>query len=69
MERSVVVAKKSYADSVEVVSHIEWIIDKISNINDVSQSNQKSVECIEADSKLLSEVAQSLQIRINEFKS
>ena len=69
MEHSVVVAKKSYSDSVEVVNHIEWIIDKISNINDVSQSNQKSVECIEADSKLLSEVAQSLQTRINEFKS
>lgn len=69
MERSVVVAKRSYDDSIEVVSHIEWIIERISNINAVSESNQKSVEQIEADSDRLSEVAQSLQLRINEFKS
>lgn len=69
MERSVAVAKRSYDDSIEVVSHIEWIIDRISNINVVSESNQKSVEQIEADSDRLSAVAQSLQNRINEFKS
>lgn len=69
MEHSVAVAKQSYDDSVEVVNHIEWIIDRISNINDVSESNQKSVEQIESDSKRLSEVAETLQLRINEFKS
>ncbi|WP_303662942.1 hypothetical protein [Sulfuricurvum kujiense] len=69
MERSVVVAQHSYKDSVEVVSHIEWIIDRISNINHVSESNQKSVEMIESDSDKLLQVAKSLQSRINEFKS
>jgi methyl-accepting chemotaxis protein len=69
MENSVVIAKKSYNDSIEMVEHIEWIIEKISQINDVSQSNQKSVEHIEEDSEKLLSVAQSLQARINEFKS
>lgn len=69
MERSVTVAQHSYNDSVEVVKHIEWIIDRISNINHVSESNQKSVERIENDSDKLLQVAQSLQSRINEFKS
>ncbi len=69
MERSVVVAQHSYNDSVEVVSHIEWIIERISNINHVSESNQKSVELIENDSDQLLQVAKSLQSRINEFKS
>lgn len=69
MERSVAVAQRSYNDSVEVVGHIEWIIEKISQINDVSEGNQKSVERIEHDSKQLLDVAQSLSARINEFKS
>jgi methyl-accepting chemotaxis protein len=69
MKNSVVIAKKSYSDSVEMVGHIEWIIEKISQINDVSESNQKSVENIEGDSEKLLNVAQSLQARINEFKS
>lgn len=69
MERSVEVAQHSYNDSVEVVGHIEWIIDKISQINDVSESNRRSVEQIESDSKHLLEVANSLSARINEFKS
>ena len=69
MKNSVLVAKKSYIDSIEMVENIEWIIDKISQINDVSKSNQKSVENIEGDSEKLLNVAQSLQARINEFKS
>lgn len=69
MERSVKVAQHSYNDSVEVVSQIEWIIERISNINHVSESNQKSVEMIENDSDKLLQVAKSLQSRINEFKS
>jgi methyl-accepting chemotaxis protein len=69
MERSVAVAKHSYNDSLEVVRHIEWIIDRISNINHVSESNKKSVALIESDSDTLLKVAQSLQSRINEFKS
>jgi methyl-accepting chemotaxis protein len=69
MERSVNVAERSYKDSVEVVGHIEWIIDKISQINDVSESNRHSVEQIENDSKQLLEVANTLSARINEFKS
>jgi len=69
MERSVSVAQRSYNDSVEVVGHIEWIIDKISQINDVSESNRHSVEQIENDSKQLLEVANTLSARINEFKS
>ena len=69
MERSVSVAQRSYNDSVEVVGHIEWIIEKISQINVVSESNQKSVEQIQNDSAQLMQVAQSLSARINEFKS
>lgn len=69
MERSVSVAQRSYNDSVEVVGHIEWIIEKISQINDVSESNRHSVDQIESDSKQLLEVANSLSARINEFKS
>ncbi|WP_294915730.1 methyl-accepting chemotaxis protein [Sulfuricurvum sp. PD_MW2] len=69
MERSVSVAQRSYNDSVEVVGHIEWIIEKISQINVVSESNKKSVEQIQNDSAQLMQVAQSLSARINEFKS
>ncbi len=69
MERSVEVAKRSHSDSVEVVGQIEWIIEKISQINDVSERNRHSVERIESDSNQLLEVAQSLSARINEFKS
>jgi len=63
------VAQRSYNDSVEVVGHIEWIIEKISQINVVSESNKKSVEQIQNDSAQLMQVAQSLSARINEFKS
>jgi len=69
MERSVAVAQRSYNDSIEVVGHIEWIIEKISQINVVSENNRHSVEQIENDSRQLLEVAQSLSARINEFKS
>jgi methyl-accepting chemotaxis protein len=69
MERSVSVAQRSYNDSVEVVGHIEWIIERISQINVVSESNKKSVEQIQNDSAQLVQVAQSLSARINEFKS
>jgi len=69
MERSVSVAERSYNDSIEVVGHIEWIIEKISQINVVSEANKKSVEQIENDSNQLMLVAQSLSARINEFKS
>ncbi len=69
MERSVDVAKRSYSDSIEMVGHIEWIIEKIGQINDVSETNRRSVEEIESDSKQLLSVANSLLARINEFKS
>ena len=69
MERSVAVAQRSYNDSIEMVGHIEWIIERISQINVVSESNRKSVDQIENDSKQLLDVAQSLLARINEFKS
>jgi methyl-accepting chemotaxis protein len=69
MERSVAVAERSYNDSVEVVGHIEWIIEKISQINDVSEANRHSVEQIQNDSAQLLDVAQSLSARIHEFKS
>lgn len=69
MERSVSVARRSYDDSVEIVGHMEWITGRIGEINQVSESNRRSVERIENDSKQLMEVARSLQARINEFKS
>ena len=69
MERSVEVAKESYSDSVEMVENTDWIIEKISEINAHSDSNQKSVEVIQEDAHQLLNVARSLQSRINEFKS
>ena len=69
MENSVSIAERSHGDSVEMVNHVEWIIDKISQINDVSGSNQASVEKIEEDSGKLLRVAQLLQAHIDEFKS
>ncbi len=69
MNNSVEVAKNSYDDSVKMVEHTEEILQKISEINKYSHSNQLSVEAIEADSAQLLEVAKSLQSRINEFKS
>lgn len=69
MERSVEVAKESYADSVEMVEHTDWIIEKISEINKHSASNQNSVEAIQDDAQQLLNVARSLQSRIDEFKS
>lgn len=69
MENSVVIAQKSYQDSIEMVENIEWIIEKISLINDVSGSNRISVENIEGDSEKLLSVAKSLQAHIDEFKS
>ena len=69
MERAVDVAQKAYHDSVEVVENIEWIINKISQISHVSESNQKNSEQIQNDSGQLLAVAHSLQSSINEFKS
>lgn len=69
MERAVDVAQKAYHDSVEVVENIEWIINKISQISHVSESNQKNAEQIQNDSGQLLAVAHSLQSSINEFKS
>ena len=69
MERSVQVAKESYTDSVEMVEHTDWIIEKISEINNHSASNQSSVEAIQKDAQQLLNVARSLQSRIDEFKS
>lgn len=69
MENSVVVAKKSHQDSIEMVENIEWIIAQIAQINDVSQANRINVENIEGDSENLLSVAKSLQAHINEFKS
>ncbi len=69
MNESSEVAQSSYSDTKEVVEHIEWIVAKISQIDEHSGSNQKSVEHIERDLERLLNVAQSLQARINEFKS
>ncbi|MGZ5207526.1 MAG: methyl-accepting chemotaxis protein [Sulfuricurvum sp.] len=69
MERSVLIAQRSYSDSVEVVGHIEWIIEKISEINTISEANHASVGKIETDSKQLLNVAQLLSKQIDEFKS
>jgi methyl-accepting chemotaxis protein len=63
------VAENSYHDMQDVVKHTEWIVDKIALIRDYSDSNLNSVEMIEGELKQLLEVANTLQERINEFKS
>ncbi|MDX1295464.1 MAG: methyl-accepting chemotaxis protein, partial [Sulfurimonadaceae bacterium] len=69
MERSLEVARKSVEDSEIMVNHTDEILQKIAEINTHSQSNQEQVTRIESDSKRLTDVANSLQSRINEFKS
>jgi methyl-accepting chemotaxis protein len=69
MERSLEVARQSVEDSETMVMHTDEILQKIADINTHSQSNQEQVVRIESDSKRLMEVANSLQSRINEFKS
>jgi methyl-accepting chemotaxis protein len=69
MNESSEVAKSSYHDTKEVVTHIEWIVTKISQIDEHSKSNQDSVGYIEKDLQRLLDTAKSLQARINEFKS
>ncbi|MBN2895580.1 MAG: methyl-accepting chemotaxis protein [Campylobacterales bacterium] len=63
------VAEASLKDTQQVVKHTEWIVDRISQINEHSHSNQQRVEAIDSDLNRLLDVAKSLQARINEFKS
>jgi len=63
------VAEASFKDTQEVVKHTEWIVDKISKINEHSHSNQQRVGAIDNDLNRLLDVAKSLQARINEFRS
>jgi methyl-accepting chemotaxis protein len=48
---------------------IKAIIEDIKTIQDVSSKNSESVQHIENDLKRLVEVASSLQVTIDEFKS
>jgi len=69
MGRSIEVVRRSVADSETIVKHTDEIIGKIAQINEHSGSNKERVGRIEADSQRLLNVAQSLQSRINEFRS
>ncbi len=69
MQHSVTVAKDSYRDALEMVEITEWMLEKINQIDTQSDKNQAHSEAIAKDSQQLLEVAQSLQSRIEEFKS
>lgn len=69
MKHSIEVAVQSVRDSETIVKHTDEIINKIAEINNHSAANKKRVISIENDSKELLEVANSLDSRINEFKS
>ena len=69
MQHSVAVAKDSYRDALEMVEITEWMLEKINQIDTQSNQNQEHSEAIAKDSQQLLKVAQSLQSRIEEFKS
>lgn len=63
------IANTSREDSLEMSLQIKAIIEDIKTIEDVSSKNSESVQHIENDLKHLVEVASSLQVTIDEFKS
>jgi len=69
MKNSVNVARRSVEDSEMMVKHTDEIIVKINEINNHSSLNKERVTSITDESKRLLEVANSLESRINEFKS
>lgn len=69
MNHSISVADQSFADTQEIVKNIEWIIEKITKIDEFSKQNENSVNMIDKESTQLLEVANSLKSRIDEFKS
>ncbi len=69
MQDSVEVAKISYNDTLKMVEHIEWIVDKIQVIEQHSSQNKANTFKIENNSQELLDVANSLKSRIDEFKS
>ena len=69
MNYSIEVADRSFDDTQEIVKNIEWIIEKITMIDQYSKQNEQSVNTIESESTQLLKVAHSLKARIDEFKS
>ena len=63
------VANESKKDSLEISNNIQEIMDEITHIETLSNTNSTSVISIESDLKRLVEIASSLQETINEFKS
>jgi len=69
MNYSLEVADKSFDDMHEIVKNIEWIIEKVNQIDEYSKQNENSVNMIDSESTKLLEVANSLKSRIDEFRS
>lgn len=69
MKNSLEVARRSVKDSEMMVKHTDEIIVKINEISNHSSLNKERVISITDESKRLLEVANSLESRINEFKS
>lgn len=69
MKNSIDVALKSVQDSEIMVHHTDEIIGKINEISIHSTANRQRVTDIENDSKSLLQVAKSLDLSINKFKS
>lgn len=69
MKNSIEVAKKSVEDSEMMVQQTEEILGQINEINSHSLSNKERALSIEEESSRLLGVANSLESRLNEFKS
>lgn len=69
MSESTTVAKDSLADTQDAVEQIDWMIKKVSQINEHSSTNQESIEHIKDELSKLLHVAQSLKQHIDEFIS
>ena len=63
------IANSSMKDNEEMSHQIKAIVDDISKIDTLSNTNKSSVENIKADLQILVDVTSSLQSTINQFKS
>ncbi|MDD2653388.1 MAG: methyl-accepting chemotaxis protein [Sulfurimonas sp.] len=69
MKNSIEVARKSVQDSETMTKQTDEIIEKINKISTHSLSNKERALSIEEESSRLLQVANSLESRLNEFKS
>ena len=69
IEHSSKAAKESREDSIKMSKDIDVIIEDINKVNQLSTTNDKSIQCIDNELQKLVDVASSLSKTIDEFKS